>query len=375
MSLSKSAHFAMNDLVEAHERHARGQPGGRRLVAKFTDWSGGVFQKRCFDDAELSGAMFVNTTLIASSFKFATLYCASFAGADVRGVNFFRADLRGAELRGANFQGARLDEADFREATYIRQRTPGDGHTEGEVSETITRRVDFSDCTLRRARFGKAKLAGANFAGANLSGADLDGAEFDEADFTGTILTGVDLKKIRLPKECLSRAVLDPSRAAFERREAILTMIEEAETWAATSGSSGRLLTLTGEDIRPLAGDLSDVHLPLSTFTDIRAIGCNFSRSLLAGSVFERCDLREADFTDADLRGVRFENCRMNEADLRRARLGPVNFADQGIRDTEFGACSVFNLSLSPGVAERYGLVTTPVLQSEPSGMRRQAAG
>lgn len=373
MTISSSAYFAMNDLVSAHEAFVRNQPGGRRLIAKFTDWTGTVFQARCFEYADLSGSTLVNAALAASSFKFANLYCASLAGADLRGTNFFRADLRGVELRGAKFNGACLDEADFREASLVRRKAT-DGAPGGEDQIEI-RKVDFSNCTLRRARLGKAKLTGCDFSGANLSGADLGGAELDDVNFDGTILTGVDLKKVKLDPERYASAVLDPSPAAVARAGAIRAAIESAETWAATSGGSGRLFVIEDADLRPLAADFADTHLPMSRFRKVRAIGCDFSKSLLTGSTFEDCDLREVDFSDADLRGVRFANCRMNEAVLRHARFGRVSFGEDGVRDTSFENCTMVNAEFLPGVAERYGVEARFVPQAREPGQRSLAAG
>ena len=53
--------------------------------------------------------------------------------------------------------------------------------------------VDFSHCSMRRARLANARLSGANFSGALLADADLTGADFRGASFSGAILTGVRL--------------------------------------------------------------------------------------------------------------------------------------------------------------------------------------
>lgn len=356
MRVSTSAYFAMNDLIAAHERFVRSQPDGRKLIAKYTDWSGLAFRGRCLDYSDLSGATLIDATFVASTFKFATLFGTNLSGADLRGANFFRADLRGVELRGANLYGACLDEADFSEAVIVRRMS-------GEVAAArgaapAIRRVDFSNCTMRRARFRKAKLAGADFSGANLSGADLDGADLEGANLSGTILTGVNLKKVKIDKTTLAAAVVDPSLAAIGVAGAIRVAIESAETWAATSGRSGRLFEVAEADLRPLAQDFADRHLPMSKISNAIAIGCDFSRALLTGSIFENCDLREAIFSEADLRGVSFVNCRLNEADFRNAILGAVSFGDKGTRDTTFERCTLVNADFLPRVADKYQLLT-----------------
>ncbi|MEE2566757.1 pentapeptide repeat-containing protein [Hyphobacterium marinum] len=349
-------------MVTDHENYVQRRRGGRKLIAKFADWSGCTFQRRQLDEADFSGSNLTGSRFALTAFKFANYYCTDLTNADLRGANLYRADMRGTILRGADLYGANLDEADFRDALLIKSDKEGKFTAWNTGSQTgpTARKVDFRDCSMKRAKLSGARLQGADFSGADLTGSHLDGAVLEGAVFENTILVDIDMKRVRIAPESLKSCVMDPTPDARERAAKIRSLIEHAETWAAMNGKSGRLLELEDEDIRPIADAFSDRQIPMSKFTRVCAIGGDFSQSLNSCSQFIDCDLRGASFEHADIRGTVFKNCLLNGANFRGAEIGAVRVGANAVRRTGFESCKVVNVTFSPGIESKLGVSVEP---------------
>jgi uncharacterized protein YjbI with pentapeptide repeats len=344
MAIHSAQLAAMKAMVDQHEKYVRRDSTGRKLVARYTNWSGAVFQKRCFDDADLTGADLSHAFFAASSFKLANLYCCDLTGSDFRATNLCRADLRGSILREANFFGAILDGADFRDATLVRA---DNGNNLGSPLPMVSpdkhtsqlRKVDFRDCSLKKANLASARLEGADFSGSILRGANLSGAALQGATFADAVLEDVDLRMVRIDPAGLQAAVLPPGETVKARAGEIRERIGEAEQWSATHGRSGTTLELAREDLRPLSNDFAGKQLHMSVFENCLMLGGNFTNALMACSRFVNCDLRDADFRSADLRGVQFIDCRLNFARFEKCQVGGVKIGDGQIQTTNFENC------------------------------------
>lgn len=356
---NEAAYRTMSAMVTAHEKYLRGEGGGRRLAAKFADFSNFIFQNRNFSDTELSGCNFTDAKLAASRFIGASLFCANLTRADLRAVDFRRADLRGARLAGANLYGANLDEADFREAMLVNADEKNafqSARSAGKDAGTGLRKVDFRNCTLKRAKLGDAKLQGADFSGVNMRGANLKGADLRSASFRGAILTDVDLKGVRVDTDALKDCVLAPNEDAVNRTPELLKTLAECEAWAIGEVTVGAPVNLRLADMRTLGKALQNRKLPMSRFEDCRMIECDFSGSTLAGSRFIDCDLRGAQFAGCDLRGARFENCLLPFADFREAQLGAITSGTEERLDVAFSGSATTAALFSPADQDRLDL-------------------
>lgn len=325
-SLPRLNQDVLNRLLDAHERFSRGVVGGRRAKTPFLQAPGLDFSRRLLCDAEFRGANLQRARLISADLQRASLYCADLRGADARNANLSRADIRGASMRHANLSGAVLNDADLREGRLVQIDGPGgfravDKSGEPGAGETGAS-VDFTNCSMKRAKFANAKLKGANFSGALLHDADFAGADLSDVNFDGAVLIGVNLKQARFDPGALLKSVLDPSPEALERAPELFERISSAGRWVATDGRDGRPANLDGEDLRPLADALTNRELTALSARRACAIGVSFAGSKLQGANFEGADLREADFTAADLRGASF----------RGAKLWYAKFGDADVR-------------------------------------------
>ncbi len=325
----------LNQLIDSHERFVRRQPGGMRAIWRFMQISNRDFMKRLMTDADLTGANLQRSRLILTNFERATLFCADLSGADARAANFHRADIRGASLRNANLYGANLDEADMRQAVLARVdgnqgfRVVARPSTTSAGGDQVFS-VDFTNCSMKRARLASAKLTGANFTGALLQGADLKGANLTGATFDGAVMTGVDLDQVRISPGALEKCVLDPSAEAEKRAQELIDRLEAATRWVVSDGTDGSPGVLDEEDLRPLGSAFEERRLAAISCKNVRAIGVNFRGSQMQGADFSGADLRDADFRDCDLRGASFRGANLRHAQFAKADIQPLALASGG---------------------------------------------
>jgi uncharacterized protein YjbI with pentapeptide repeats len=345
----------MEQFIAAHERFHRREPRARRAVMRFVLAPGIDFSRRLLVEADFTGADLRGCNFAMADLERAALYCADMRSVDARGVNLHRADLRGVSLRHANLMGARLDGADMREAVLARVDIEGGfrlaGRSAGAPGGDGESRfaVDFTNCSMKSARLGQAKLKGANFTGALLHGADLKGASLEGARFDGAVLTGADFAQARIDPGALSNCVTDPSGTAIQRTAELRERLVVATRWIATNGAEGRPANLDGEDLRTMADAFEKACLTALSAKTACAIGVSFSGAQLQGAQFHGADLREADFTGADLRGASFRGANLRHAKFHRADVRPLALAG-GVRlvDLEGANCGedVFAASL-----------------------------
>jgi uncharacterized protein YjbI with pentapeptide repeats len=324
----------LDQFLAAHERFLRREPRGRRAIMRFLSARGLDFGRRLLADADFTGADLREARLVLANFERAALYCADLRSVDARGANLQRADLRGCSLRDANLAGARLDHADMREAVLVRDDPEQElqlggwsppGRTQKSRFQTFA--VDFTNCSMKGAMLGQAKLKGANFSGALLNGADLSGAVLDDAKFDGAVLTGVDMSKVRIDPRVLAKCVLPPSQSALDRAIELKARLAAADRWLATDGAEGHPAALDGEDLRTLGPAFENARLTAFSARRACGIGVWFKGAQLQAANFDNADLRDADFSGADLRGASFRGANLSHARFAGADLRPLPLA------------------------------------------------
>ena len=136
-----------------------------------------------------------------------------FAGADFGLVDLRRADLRGAAfdmswLVAANFSGARLDKASFAHARLSEAQIQGASLFEAQLPGALLFEVQLQGAMLDRAQFQGALLDGARLQGAMLDRAQFQGALLDRARLQGASLYGAQLQGASLVLAQLQGALL-----------------------------------------------------------------------------------------------------------------------------------------------------------------------
>ena len=344
----------LDQFLSAHERFHRREPRGRRAVMRFLTARGLDFSRRVLVDADFTGADLCEARLVLANFERATLFCADLRQADAHGANLHRADLRGCSLRDANLSAARLDEADMREAVLVREDPQKELQLGGRFAAARAKKgrfqtftVDFTNCSMKCARLGQAKLKGANFSGALLNGADLSGAVLDDASFDGAVMVDVNLTGASVDPRALAKCVMPPSPAALQRTEELHRRLAAADRWQASDGAEGRPAVLDREDLRTLGAAFQNARLAALSAARACAIGVSFKGAQLQAANFEKADLRDADFSGADLRGAclrgaNLSHARFDGADLRPLFLAsgarPVDLADATYQDGAFAS-------------------------------------
>ena len=330
----------LNQLLGAHERFVRRQPRSQRAIWRFMQFPDRDFSNRLLVEADLTGANMTRARMIRTNFERASLFCADLSDADARGANFRRADVRGASLRNANLASANLDEADMRQAVLARS----DGDKGFRVIERppapnaggdLAYSVDFTNCSMKKARLSSARLTGANFTGALLQGADLKGASLMGATFDGAVMTGVEVDQLRVSPGALANCVLDPSIDAVGRSLELIDRLAAASRWVLTDGAEGRPGVLDDEDLRPLGLAFEGRVLAAISMRRVRAVGVSFVGAQLQGACFDDADLRDADFRDCDLRGASFRGANLRHARFVNADVQPLPLASGGAQPVD----------------------------------------
>jgi len=350
----------LEQVLTAHERYVRREPGGQRAVFKFVQLSRLSLSARMLDDADFTAAAMVETLLIRTSLKRASFFGADLTLADLRAADCSRADLRGAVLRGANLAHANLNEADMRRAVLavyepgggLRRWRPasnersqaslrGSNLNAALIDEAEAAGADFSGCSLRGARLNGANLKGAVLRDAVMTGAEFRGAIMAGVDLQGAILTGVNLADMRLPPEAFTDCVCDPGPQALARRTLLVTRLNEAAVWVDSGGKRGAPPQFDNEDIRVLGDLFRNRTLPAAIARRCRGVGMDFTGAQLPGSLFDDADLRDASFAGADLRGVSFRGANLAFARFDGARLGPLEIEGRERIDTCFDGANL----------------------------------
>lgn len=332
------AQAQLNAVLAAHERYAA-CAGGRRAQLTHIEMDGLDLANRNLSEAIFSGSSLVGATLYGTDLTMASLYCADLRGANLEAANLTRADMRGASLKGASLSYATLDGADMRAAMmmYVApdavsvvdlNSARGEGRDRDGVNTPNS--VDFSNCSLKNASFGSAKLDGVNFSGAILEGAKFKSARLTNAVFTGAVLTGVNLKDLNVPAEALADCVTDVSAEAAAKAPKLRNALGAYQDWLQSGGKRGARAEFNGEDLRPLKGDLAGRVLAALQMQNALAIGADFSGCQLQAARFDGADLRDANFTDADLRGASFKGAKLAHARFDGANLGSLPMANGG---------------------------------------------
>ena len=328
----------LRQLLTAHERFARGEPGGQQAILRYIQAPDFDFSDRLMALADLTGANLQRCRLVRANLERASLHLADLRDVDATEANFTRADIRGVSLRRANLAGAIFDEADMRLAVLSPAGASEDFRLADPAApaeaqpDDVTFEVDFTHCSMRQVRLANARLTQVNFTGACLAGADLTGADLRGGRFRGAILTGVKLGQVKLDPGALDGCVRDPSARALGRVAALLQGLAAADRWVASGGAEGAPAELDDEDLRPLGSAFVGRRQTALSARRACAVDVSFSGAQLQGARFDDADLRGADFTGADLRGASFRGARLRFARFADADLRPLALASGGER-------------------------------------------
>jgi uncharacterized protein YjbI with pentapeptide repeats len=154
----------LSDILDAHAKFHKGQPGGERADLSGADLSGQDLRKSDLTGANLVGCRLKKADLRGSKLSFADLSQADLRKADLRNCDFTETKLEGADLSEADLSGTELFRGDL---------------TSAKLHKTILRGTVLRQAILR---------------GADFSGSDLALASFREIDLTDVKMDGVDLK-------------------------------------------------------------------------------------------------------------------------------------------------------------------------------------
>jgi uncharacterized protein YjbI with pentapeptide repeats len=344
----------LDQYIAAHERFVARQPQGRRLSMIYLQAQEMAFSGRDLRGADFTGSNLQRARLVRANLERANLFCVDLCGADLREADLRRADVRGVSLRNARLSGAALDEADMRDAALTRADVSAGFAQAGRSAalagegDKILFSVDFSHCSMRRAKLANAKLVGANFSGALLQGVDLKGAVLNGARFDGAVIDGALISGAKLDPDALKNCVTAPTPQAVARARELRERLAAAERWISTGGREGAAAVLDEEDLRPL--DKAMEGRPLTALSAKRAcaIGVSFAGAQLQGARFDGADLRGADFMGADLRGASFRDANLRHARFDMADVRPLPMASGGAR-----SICLDGANLSEGCFER----------------------
>lgn len=140
---------------------------------------------------------------------------------NLSGHKFRRANLESAILFetilwGSNFEGANLRHCDFRKSKMVGSKLANAIAVGANFSRaTIKKKIDpendfwsdFSNISLKGAKFVGTRLTGVRFANASLRGVDFRGATISGCDFTGADLNDVNWKKAKRIENCIWKDV------------------------------------------------------------------------------------------------------------------------------------------------------------------------
>ena len=339
----------LDRFITFHEYHVEGVPKGRRLIMRLVQLHTLSMVGRNLTRADLTGANLYAGDLQGADFTEAKLVCADFRNANAARADFTRAVLRGASFGGARLNDAKFDHADLRDAfvtdpseveaiNAMRKRTHArfaEARSEG-ADGRARYSVDFSGCSMTRVRLEGAMLGSADLTDALLIGAAMDGANLEGARLEGAVLTGVNLSKTKISTVQLAGAVVDPGEEAKLRAASFLQMLDAAEKWWLTGGSTGKAANLDDQDVRVIHDAFVGRTLTGLSLQRAMAVGISFKGSMLQGAKFDNSDLRGADFSGADLRGASFRNARLTHAKFGGANLSPLKLSETTQLNVDF---------------------------------------
>ena len=211
--------------------------------------------------------------------------------------------------------------------------------------------VDFTNCSMKKAKLRSAKLKGANFAGALLEGADLEGANLSGANFKGAVLIGAKLDRITIDPDAFKDCVVDPTPAALAKVLELRTRLEAAEAWIRSNGQTGAAAKLDDEDLRPLESMFEGRRLTALSAHRACAVGVSFAGAQLQAARFEGADLRDADFSGADLRGASFRGANLHHAKFDGANLKGLPLGADRIASVDFSEAQFSAAALAKAIA------------------------
>jgi hypothetical protein len=122
--------------------------------------------------------------------------------------------------------------------------------------------------------------------------------------------------------------------------EVVAAMSQGASAWNAWRRSrKAKQITLSRLD---LDGEIFNVfNFEAVTFLRCSMIKTNLFGSVLAGAIFDDCDLRLSDLGKVDCSGASFRNARMNNANLVHADASGCDFSDANLQGANFRSANL----------------------------------
>lgn len=266
-----------------------------------------------FIDANLTGAVFSERSLVNTDFQKANLELADFSRVKViQNVNFQQANLGKANLRGYNprypksfldLSTCNFQQANLKGALYdLHTKFPREFDPEAAGAYLITAGISLTNKDLSYADLSNAHLSGANLRGANLTGASIRSANLNGADLSETTIIyekGGWNSKLYVGVH-LEGAIL---------RRAKIIGIKPGNYCMYLNG-----IDLSEAKISDCAFTYCDMNG--ANLTNLKLDGVNFYTAKLRGANFANSSLRGCNFGSADLRGTNFDNSDLSGADL-----------------------------------------------------------
>jgi uncharacterized protein YjbI with pentapeptide repeats len=353
---TKVSQHDINHAVGLHEKMAKGQTGGVRLVLSFKVAERMNFQGRDLSEAELVGAYLCESNFGKAKLTRANLFGADLTGCDLHEADLSKADLRGAQLKRANLERANLTAADIRDGFIIVRDKDGNFSyhnnqpqgavitdakfnnadlTNAKMSRVFGPRTDLTGCIMRGAILRQADLSNSDLSGVVLTGADLTnanlsncilhgatlaGALLDNTNLEGADLTASNFGTKDLARVDTSKAVLPVNISSLEK--SIQQIFIDHLDWLKTEGRSG-----AQADFERV--NLADLNAPGVNLSAGRLALCILRNAKLAGGYFQMADFSSAfmancDLAGAKLQGSKFDKATLTGAKLRDADLSPM---------------------------------------------------
>ena len=248
------------------------QVGGSFIAADFRGFD--VKSLGSLASARLDGANFSGTDLSDLTLPY-SLIGTDFSKANAKRLFVEKALMVSSNFDEADLSGARLSKATIGGSQALTQWSAelSDWRTQGAFPPFIStmRKANLSYADLSGANLERVDLSGANLTGANLAGANLKGAKLIGANLTGADLSGAQFdcsggcKEVGAEYTNFTGAILDRANLSFS-----------------------------------MGSDLN--------FTNVTAVGANFSGARFSRADFSNADVSGANFSNSVIDGAKFAN-------------------------------------------------------------------
>ncbi|MGB3673619.1 MAG: pentapeptide repeat-containing protein, partial [Candidatus Nanopelagicales bacterium] len=222
----------------------------------------------------------------------------SCAGADLEGLDLAGVNMAGINFTGANFTGANLTGASLRGANL----------TGTNLTDVVGSPIDLRDTNQTRANFTGANLAGALFANALLAGTNFTGANLDRVDFTKVRNVPAprgDLKRLTIRQVNFTDASLRSAKFnwmqlnnvrftdADLRKAKMKGVIINKGAGVRADLRSVNLSNATLRNTNYMQANFMYANLRNTRFINVKLAGANLYKAKLGGAKFTKTSLKK----------------------------------------------------------------------------------